>query len=118
MPLSLELLAGVVDWPMVVVSAVLALGALAYGPRKLRAAIIWVAQFALMFALVLGTAVAGRLGYSIGSALGQANNLNETGQLYYSIAGAVAGGLAGFVVGALLCALLFVLLEIRDNTRG
>jgi hypothetical protein len=118
MPVSWELLTGVLDWPTIVVSAAVALLTLAYGPRKLRAAIIWVAQLAMLFVLVLGTLVAGRLGYTVGGAIGQGYNVNDTGQLYYSIAGAAVGGIGGFVVGALVCALFFVLVEIRDNTRG
>jgi prolipoprotein diacylglyceryltransferase len=118
MSLSWDLLTEVVDWPTLAIAAVVALLALAYGPRRLRAAVIWIAQYTLFFALVLGTAVAGRIGYVIGGAIGQSYNLNETGQLYYAIAGAVAGGLTGLVAAALLCGLFFVLLEIRENTRG
>lgn len=118
MGLSWDLLAGIIDAPTALIAAAIALFAIAYTPRRARAAVIWIAQYAAFLAIVLAAAIAGRQGYAAGIAMAQAQNINDTGQLYYGVAGAAAGGILGLVAAALAVSVFFVLLEIRDNTRG
>jgi hypothetical protein len=111
-----ELLNGIIDAPTALIAAAIALFAVAYTPRRARALVIWITQYAGFLAIALAAGVAGRQGYAAGRAMAQTTN--ETGQLYYGVAGAAVGGLLGFVAAGLVVSLFFVLLEIRDNTRG
>jgi len=118
MPFPFDLIVSIIDLPTVAASAVIALFVAAYAPHRMRALVIWIAQYAAFVALVLAAAVAGRQGYAMGGAIGRADGLNELGQLYYAVVGAIAGGLAGLTLGALVFALFFVLIEIKENTKG
>lgn len=115
---SWELIQGLVDGPTALAALALLLFFAAYGARRMRALVVFIAQYAAFLALALGAAVAGRHGYAVGTAYGQVQGLNDTGQLYYGVAGAAAFGLLGFIAGGLVLAVFFVLLEIRQNTRG
>jgi hypothetical protein len=111
-----DLITGVLDWPTALVAAAIALLAVAYA-RPMRAFVIWIAQYSAFLAVALLTAVGGRHGYATGLAIGQAQNINDMGQMYYAVGGAAVGGLLGLVGGALAASVFFVLLEIRQNTR-
>jgi hypothetical protein len=117
MDLPWEMIASLFDWPTALVSAGIALFVMVYA-RPVRALVIWIAQYASFLALIFTVAVAGRAGYATGGTIGQTQNINEIGQLYYAIAGAVVGGVAGLVGAALVISVFFVLLEIRENTKG
>jgi hypothetical protein len=109
---------GFADTPTVLATVALFLFFVAYGGRRIRTLIIFLAQYGALLALAIAAAVAGRYGYAAGAALGKAQGFNETGQLYYGVGGAAAFGLAGFVAAGLVLAVFFVLLDIRQNTRG
>jgi glucan phosphoethanolaminetransferase (alkaline phosphatase superfamily) len=113
---SWDLLNGIIDAPTALIAAAVALFAVAYAPRRARALVIWITQYAAFLAIALTAAVAGRHGYTAGRAMAQTTN--EMGQLYYGVAGAAVGGILGFVAAALVVSVFFVLMEIRDNTRG
>ena len=115
---SWDLIKGIVDWPTALIAAAIALFVVAYSPRRARAFVIWIAQYAAFFAVVLAAGLAGRMGYDAGLAMGQAQNINDMRQMYYAAAGAAAGGLLGFVAAGLAVALFFAVLDIRENTRG
>jgi hypothetical protein len=117
MDLPWDTIASLFDWPTALAAAGIALVVTVYA-RPVRALVIWIAQYASFLALILIVAAAGRAGYATGATIGQAQNINEIGQLYYAIAGAVVGGVAGLVGGALVFSVFFVLLEIRENTKG
>lgn len=115
---SWDVIIGLLDIPTALIAAAIALAAIAYAPRRARAFVIWIAQYSAFLGVVLAAAVAGRSGYARGIEMGQAQNINEMGQLYYGVAGAALGGILGFAVAALAVSLLFTLIDIRDNTRG
>jgi hypothetical protein len=117
MPISWDLIRSIIDTPTLVASAVIALVIAGFVPRKTRAAVIWIAQYAAFVGLAFAVVGAGRAGYAIGGAMGLANNFNEFGQLYCSLAGAGIGGIAGFAGGALVLSPFFVLFEIAANTK-
>jgi hypothetical protein len=110
--------ASLLHGPTVAVSALVALAVLAFAPRRLRALVIFIAQYTGFFAVVFAAAIAGRHGYGVGGAIGAAQGLNELGRFYAAVAGAAAGGLVGLAIAAPVLAVFFVLLEIRDNTKG
>jgi hypothetical protein len=115
---SWDVIQGLVDGPTALAALALLLIFAAYGARRMRALVVFIAQYAAFLALALSAAIAGRHGYTLGLAYGQAQGLNDTGQLYYGVGGAAALGLLGFIAGGLVLAVFFVLLEIRQNTRG
>jgi len=118
MTASWELIQGLADGPTMLAALALLIFFAAYGGRRMRALIIFITQYSAFLALAIGAAVAGRFGYTMGTAFGAAQGYNETGQLYCGVGGAAAFGLLGFIAGGLLLSVFFVLLEIRQNTRG
>jgi hypothetical protein len=115
---SWDVFIGLLDIPTLLIAAAIALAAIAYAPRRARAFVIWIAQYSGFLSVVLTAAVAGRIGYARGLEMGQAQNINEMGQIYYGVAGAAFGGVLGFAAAAVAISLLFTLIDIRDNTRG
>jgi hypothetical protein len=111
-----DLLNGIIDAPTALIAATVALLAVLYAPRKARAVVIWIGQYAAFLLAVLAAAVAGRQGYAVG--LTMAQTTNEMGQLYYAVAGAALGGVLGLLAAALLLSVFFMLLDIRENTKG
>jgi hypothetical protein len=117
MAIPWDLIDGSVDVATLAASAFVALLIIGFAPRLMRTIAIWIGQYAAFVGLVLTVVVAGRTGYTMGGAMALANNFNQTGQLYYSLAGAASGGVLGFAAAALALAFFFVLFEIAANSR-
>jgi hypothetical protein len=118
MSLPWDLIQSHFDMTTVLISAGIALLIVAYSPRRMRALVIWIAQYVAFVALVFAVAVAGRQGYAMGAAFGQAHGMNELGQFSFAVAGAAIGGLLGFAAAALVLSIFFALLDIRESTRA
>jgi hypothetical protein len=106
-----------IDFATLAAAAFVALLLIGFAPRLVRLVVIWIGQYAAFVGLVLTVVVAGRTGYAMGGAMALASNFNQTGQLYYSLAGAAIGGVLGFAGAALALAFFFVLFEIAANSR-
>ena len=115
---SWELINDYVDLTTVLIAAGTALLIVAYSPRRMRAAVIWFAQYFAFVAVVLAAVMAGRQGYAMGTAMGLAQNMNELGQLNFAVAGAAIGGFLGLAAAGLVFSIFFAVLDIRDRIRA